>query len=153
VQISTGLFHCFACGASGSVFDFHARKHGLTLPADFSKVLAGIAEDFKIGNGSNQTVKPTAIKRYDYLDKCGDLVYQIERVEPGRNGEKKTFRIRRPKGTADWVYSRGDVKIIPYHLPEVLKAKVILIAEGEKDVDNLIALRFTATTNPFGAGK
>jgi DNA primase len=44
-----------------------------------------------------------------------------------------------------------------YHLPEVLEAKekkrAIFLVEGEKDVDNLRALGFVATTNPGGAKK
>jgi hypothetical protein len=147
VQISTGLFKCFGCEASGSIYHFYARKHGLSMPADFPKVLAGIAEDFGISDGHKQAVRPTVVKRYDYHDKSGDLVYQIERLEP------KSFRIRRPDGTAGWAYNRGDVHIIPYHLPAVLKAEEVLIIEGEKDCDNITALGFTTTTNPFGAGK
>jgi hypothetical protein len=38
-------------------------------------------------------------------------------------------------------------------LPEVLKADEVIIVEGEKDVDNLGKIGFTATTNCFGAGK
>src|SRR5262249_27188401 len=38
-------------------------------------------------------------------------------------------------------------------LTEALKAETVLIAEGEKDADNLRELGFTATTNPLGAGK
>ena len=40
-----------------------------------------------------------------------------------------------------------------YRLPEVLKAQLVCVAEGEKDCDNLVKLGFVATTNPFGASK
>jgi len=146
INIQTGLFKCFGCGTSGDLFTFYAKKHDMTLPGDFSRVLAGVAEDFGIHNGNNQTVKPTVVKRYDYQDEAGNLVYQIERLEP------KAFRIRRPSGQG-WAYNAKGVKIIPYHLPDVLKADEILIVEGCKDADNLAALGCTATTNPYGAGK
>ena len=149
----TGLFKCFGCGAAGSIFDFYARTHNMTLPVDFSKVLAGIAEDFGIRNGDKQTAKPTVVKRYDYCDESGNLAYQIERLEPGYNGKKKDFRIRRPDVNGGWIYKKDDVRIIPYHLPEILKADEILISEGEKDADNLGKIGFAATTNPYGAGK
>jgi 5S rRNA maturation endonuclease (ribonuclease M5) len=45
------------------------------------------------------------------------------------------------------------VKRVLYRLPEVIKAQTVMIAEGEKDADNLTELGFTATTNPMGAGK
>src|SRR5690606_24825230 len=48
------------------------------------------------------------------------------------------------------------VKRVLYHLPELLAAdpaEIVLIPEGEKDVDTMRAHGFTATCNPFGAGK
>ena len=45
------------------------------------------------------------------------------------------------------------VRLVPYRLPEVLKASEVLIVEGEKDADNLVDLGFTATTSPMGAKK
>ena len=47
-----------------------------------------------------------------------------------------------------------DVKPVPYRLHEVVgKNDLVFIVEGEKDVETLRGLGFTATTNPFGAGK
>ncbi|MDO9228368.1 MAG: AAA family ATPase [Syntrophales bacterium] len=146
VNSQTGMFHCFGCHAAGSIFDFYARQNSLDTRADFPKILDGIAATFGIHNGDKQTTKPTVAARYDYQDESGKLVYQIERLEP------KSFRIRRPDGAA-WAYNAKGVKSIPYRLPEVLKADEVLIPEGEKDVDNLRKIGFTATTNPYGAGK
>jgi len=149
VNVRKGLFYCHGCRASGNKFDFYARVHEMTLPRDFSKVLDGIARDFSIdtGNGHKQATKPTVTTRYDYQDESGNLVYQVERFNP------KSFRIRRPDGKGGWIYDAKGVKIVPYHLPEVLQTADVLVVEGEKDCDNLIALGFAATTNPFGAGK
>jgi hypothetical protein len=144
VAPETGLYKCFGCGASGDLFTFYAALNSLTLPEDFPKVLAGIASDFSIGNGGQ--VKPRVIARFDYRDEAGNLAYQVERLEP------KSFRIRRPEGDR-WAYNGQGVKIIPYRLPELLKADEVVVVEGEKDVDALADLGFTATTNPFGAGK
>lgn len=44
-----------------------------------------------------------------------------------------------------------------YRLPELLKAiqnkEIVIILEGEKDVDNIVGSGFVATTCPMGAGK
>ncbi|MBE3127250.1 MAG: toprim domain-containing protein, partial [Candidatus Atribacteria bacterium] len=41
-----------------------------------------------------------------------------------------------------------------YHLPEIIQSiEPVMIVEGEKDVENLRRMGFTATTSPMGAGK
>lgn len=46
------------------------------------------------------------------------------------------------------------VNPVPYHLPEIIQSiEPVLIVEGEKDVENLKRMGFTATTSPMGAGK
>ncbi len=152
VNMHTGQYYCFGCGAKGDLFTMYAWANGLTLPGDFPKVLTGMAQDFGI-NGTKPTLKQTVTARYDYQDESGNLLYQIERLEPGKNGKKKDFLIRRPDGKGGWIWKKDDVQIIPYQLPEILKADLVLIPEGEKDCEALAALGFTATTNPFGAGK
>jgi len=155
VNRQTGLFRCFGCAAAGSIFDFYAKLNNLATRSDFLKILNGITKDFGIrsGNGNKQAVAPTLIALYDYRDESGQLLYQIIRLAPGYNGEKKPFRIRRPDGNGGWIYNKEDARIIPYRLPEILKATEIIICEGEKDADNVAALGLAATTNPFGAGK
>ena len=141
-----GLFNCFGCNAAGDIYEFYAKQHGLDAQSDFKIILEGIAKDFGIMNG-NQHEKPKIVARYDYEDESGHIKYQIERLEP------KRFRIRLPDGNGGWTYGKGNVRIVPYHLPDIIKDSDIIIVEGEKDADNLIELGFTATTNPFGAGK
>lgn len=156
INAATGAFYCHGCKSSGSFVDFYAKLNNLDTKRDFKKALAGIAGDFGIhgGNGSKQqAVKSVVVKRYDYLDEAGKLVYQTERLEPGRDGKKKDFRIRRPDGNGGWIYKKEDTRIIPYHLPEILTSTEIIICEGEKDADNLASLGAVTTTNPFGAGK
>ena len=144
VNADTGQYNCFGCDVQGDAFSFYGRKNNLDPKKDFLVILAGIADEFSIRNGNGQPSK--VVCRYDYQDEVGNVVYQIERLEP------KSFRIRQPEGQG-WVYNAKGVKILPYHLPEVLGADEILIVEGEKDVDALRELGFVATTNPYGAGK
>lgn len=90
------------------------------------------------------------VASYDYVSEDGELLYQVCRFLP------KTFRQRRPEGRG-WSYRLGDVRRVPYRLPEVVAARaagrVILVVEGEKDADRLATLGFVATTNAGGAGK
>lgn len=97
-------------------------------------------------------------KFYDYHDAEGKLLYRVYR-KPG-----KQFRQCRPDGNGGWLWNLDGVKRVLYNLPAVLKAEVVLVAEGEKDADTLNALHLenyepfrghtvAPTTNSGGAGK
>jgi 5S rRNA maturation endonuclease (ribonuclease M5) len=93
----------------------------------------------------------TIVASYNYVDEEGNLLFQVVRYEP------KSFKARRPDGRGGWIYSLDGVRLVPYRLPEVLRAvregHEIWICEGEKDADALCAAGVVATTNPFGAKK
>lgn len=93
---------------------------------------------------------------YDYVDERGRLLYQVLR----KTG--KRFLQRKPDGAGGWDWKLGDVRRVPYHLPELLAADpdaTVYIVEGEKDADNLQralsigAVRCVVTCNAGGAGK
>ena len=101
------------------------------------------------------SVEGTLERTYDYIDADGVLVLQVLRFRRPDGG--KDFRQRMPDPTSPkgWKY-RVDIEERPlYRLPEVLAAKerngVIFVVEGEKDVDTLAELGYTATCNPMGA--
>ncbi|GAH72271.1 unnamed protein product, partial [marine sediment metagenome] len=104
----------------------------------------------------------------DYRDESRKLLYQTVRCSD------KSFALRRPnpKSPPDfdrrldpndpddkrhWLWGLEDkTRHILYHLPDWLNASKQhwqIIVEGEKDVETLERLGFTATTNPMGAGK
>lgn len=91
------------------------------------------------------------VATYNYTDEAGATVYQVLRYEP------KGFRQRRPDGRGGWLWSLGDTRPVPFHLPDVLAAasdgQVIYIVEGEKDADRLMSAGVVATCNSGGAGK
>lgn len=93
------------------------------------------------------TQKSEIVATYDYIDESGKLLFQAVRFAP------KDFRQRQPDGKGDWIWNLKDVRLIPYHLPELLKQPYVFIVEGEKDADNLGKIGLTATCNPMGAGK
>ncbi len=151
VNPDDGLFNCFGCGAKGSIFDFRMKRYG----EDFPTALAVLAAEEGISATATRQKPQKKIKAvYDYTDESGTLLFQSVRYEP------KDFKQRRPDGTGGWIWSLLDVtkkqyavRLVPYRLLEILKADLVLICEGEKDVHNVEALGFTATTNAMGALK
>jgi hypothetical protein len=99
----------------------------------------------------NGALNNKIVATYDYTDEQGNLLFQAVRFHP------KDFRQRKPDGNGGWDYSLKGVRRVLYRLPQIIEAikkgLPIIICEGEKDADNLIALGFTATCNPMGAGK
>jgi putative DNA primase/helicase len=88
------------------------------------------------------------VAEYEYRDEQGELLYVVERRDP------KDFRQRKPDGKGGWNWKLGDVRRVPYRLPEVIACKdLILNCEGEKDCETARGLDLVATTNPGGAGK
>jgi RecA-family ATPase len=96
---------------------------------------------------NNDKPKGRLIATYDYTEADGTLLYQVLRYEP------KDFRQRRPDGNGGFIWSLGDVRHVPYRLPELSKYPdaTIFVCEGEKDADRVAALGHCATT--VAAGK
>lgn len=139
----TGQYYCHGCGEKGDHLTFYAKIKNLDIKKDFRKILKDIGDDFGI---SKVREIPKIVKKYNYTDENDNPLFQVCRMEP------KSFRQRRPKGVGGWFWDIKGVRRVLYRLPEVVKANEILIAEGEKDADNLSEIGFTATTNPMGAG-
>jgi putative DNA primase/helicase len=100
-----------------------------------------------------ERVQQEIVARYDYRDESGTVLYQTIRLEPGRSGRDKEFRQRRPKDGGGWEWTLGDVRLVPYRLPELLKADLqdtVHIVAGEKDVETLRSIGLVATTNVGG---
>jgi len=95
--------------------------------------------------------KPRIVTTYPYVNEAGQLEYEVVRYEP------KGFRQRRPdpKGKDGWSWNLNGCRRVLYRLPEVIDAihtgTRIFLPEGEKDVDNLRAVGFRATTHAGGA--
>ncbi|WP_435245864.1 DUF3987 domain-containing protein [Streptomyces sp. NRRL F-5630] len=98
-------------------------------------------------------VRPQVVAEYPYYDEQGTLLYTVKRLEPGYDGERKTFRQFRPDGTA----GVKGIRRVPYQLPQVIEAArngaTIFVLEGEKDVATAEGLGVAATCNVGGAGK
>jgi hypothetical protein len=87
------------------------------------------------------------VATYDYTDERGNLLYQVQRMDP------KDFRQRKPDNGL-WNYKLGNVRRVVYNLHDlcVFRNEPCFIVEGEKDVATLSTLGFLATTVSGGAG-
>ncbi len=98
--------------------------------------------------------KPVAV--YDYPDQYGDKYLRIKRFavkDSTGSPIDKTFRAYHWDGKK-WKKGKGGQAPILYNLKTVVETAPdvpILLCEGEKDADNLAALSFVATTNPYGS--
>jgi AAA domain-containing protein len=96
---------------------------------------------------ADSVTAPHIVAEYDYQNEKGDVLFQVVRFEP------KDFRQRKPDGNGGWIWNLNGVRRVLYHLPDVLKAKSVLIVEGEKDCAAARKLGLVASCNPGGAGK
>lgn len=129
-----GIVKCFVCGEGGVTK--LADAWGLT-PA---------------GKASKLNIQ----KVYPYRDESRATLYEVVKGTD-ENGEK-TFRQRRadPSEPSGYKWSLGRTRRVPFMLPELLEPgadEQVLIPEGEKDVETLVANGFLATTNSEVAGK
>ena len=118
------------------------------------------------------------VSTYDYIGELGAEPYHVDRSLPKSFSQWRTIDGERVNGVAAGLYERSRFgnrawyrvkdepraprlrefpsrRFVPYRLPELIKSgdAPVLIAGGEKDVDNLRALGFTATCNHGGEGK
>jgi hypothetical protein len=152
-----GSHFCQVCEAGGDALSYYAMKTGLDPKTQFPQVLEGIVSDFGIKVSTNGQVKQRVVATFDYTDEAGNLLYQIQRKEPGKElRSKKDFVIRRPDGNGGWIYDGKGIEFVLYLLHDLTKTKGqhrIVVVEGEGKADLLWRMGIRATCNPFGAGK
>jgi len=98
----------------------------------------------------NGRAKPTRwhghpIKRwYTHTDVEGNSLYEVARVEYTEDGtRKKEFPVWCNK---TWGLKDKGIDQVPYHVHRLAAASDIFVVEGQKDVETLEALGYTATT-------
>ncbi len=149
-----GLWTDRATGDGGDIFDLIAAHHRLDTQADFAQVMA--LAGHMVGQ---PLVQPPERKRakapldelgqatakWDYRDASGDLIAVVYRYDPP--GCKKQFR--------PWDAKRR--KMVPpeprplYNQPGLINASEVILVEGEKCAQSLIAAGVVATTAMQGA--
>jgi putative DNA primase/helicase len=94
------------------------------------------------------------IATYLYQDASGEVLFRKVKTLTGDPERPKMFRFERLIDRK-WVTGMGilnGVKRVPFKLPKLIKNSSVIITEGEKDVDNLASLHFSATCCHCGAG-
>ena len=134
-------WYCHRCDEGGKLSDL-AERMGVPAPA------------YPGANGLHP-IRPVGRETvYLYQNAAGDAVFEVVR----KAGDKKFLQRHRkaPDGPYSWKAPPAGKGLV-YRLPKVLTAvqagEPVLIVEGEKDVDRLEALGYTATCNAGGAGK
>lgn len=146
-----GLTHCPLHADNSPSFNVTLKGDRLLVCCEAGCPQADVIATMKEGGVWPQKAEygNQIVAEYDYKDESGTLLYQSLRYFP------KNFKQRKPNGKGDWSWTLGDIKRVPYRLPELIASgqRIVFIPEGEKDVDRLIALGFVATCNVGGAGK
>jgi predicted P-loop ATPase len=126
----------------GNPWDLLREKKGLVDGAAYDWLRS------ELGIGEEPKAAGRIIATYDYPDESGELLFQVVRFDP------RDFRQRRPDGKGGWEWSTTGVRKVLYRLPELIAAPsdtAVYVAEGEKDVENIVKLDLVATCNPGGA--
>lgn len=151
-----GLWHDFATGEGGDIFDLWGEARGLK---SFSDVLTDAGAFVGAGDaiprrtpkrqspvGGNDWGAPSV--SYSYRDPNGNLIAQVDRFDWIKDGEaKKSFR---PWNVEDRKYCAPTIRPL-YNLPEVVRSPEIILCEGEKCADALIKAGIVATTAMGGS--
>lgn len=151
-----GLWHDFATGEGGDIFDLwkaarglHSFRETIKDAGEYSGATANTPRRTpkrKSPKGGEAWGAPTCV--YRYTDPQGKLIAEIERYDWEKDGEpKKTFR---PWDVARRKYTHPETRPL-YNLPNIASAPEIIITEGEKAADALIAQNIDATTAMGGS--
>lgn len=97
---------------------------------------------------------------YEYHNETGAIAYRVDR-RIKKDGTKAFYQQHPDENSKygwTWGVASQGIQVLPFRLPELLAAakdgKTVVIAEGEKDVLNIVnRLHLAATCNSGGAGK
>jgi hypothetical protein len=147
VDLQKGVWHDHETGEGGGNVALIERETGRTgTDAMAWLVDEGLIDKPQTNGGDFGSI----VASYDYKDETGKLLFQVVRFDP------KDFRQRRPDGGGGWTWKLGNVRRVLYRLQELIKAVAEgkpVVVEGEKDVESLLRIGITATTNPGGASR
>jgi len=132
MNLTTGLWCCHACGTNGDLISFYRERHGVDFDTAHKELNNKQWRHPKLV----QNKAPAALVAHPYLDDQGKIAYEVMRELDEQGNTQKIWQ-RRPNGKGGHINKLDDVPKTIYRRDEVEKAKEVLIAEGEKDVDRL----------------
>lgn len=150
--VKDGRWSCWAGCGKGDVVDLLAKFEDKTIAQYLRDIGPQQRASLPVRNPDmpkrpdpapepSDAPKGSVAQIYRYEDANGNLVCEAVRMEP------KDFRQR--KNASDWTMK--GVERVLYRLPQVRRAQIVWITEGEKDVESLESCGFTATTSIGGA--
>jgi len=85
VNIESGFYHCFACGASGDLFTFYQKYKSVNFPTALRELgdMVGI-----VGSG-----KPQVVASFKYIDKDGNCFTQRSVLSLDEMANQKSFSL------------------------------------------------------------
>lgn len=165
VNLSAGLFHCFACGSKGNGFDLFMKVRGCDFKTALHDLEDRAGTRAATGHPSTTTtspagspaitaapkVKPVKVATFTYTDDQGRRLYIKERWEPARDGKRSKeffFNHYDKQGNRQKGFKGEHVL---YRLHEIVKADQVFILEGEMKADLLSSWGLAATCLDTGA--
>lgn len=152
-----GMWHDFATGEGGDIFDLWAACNGLNTKTQFPEVVSSAQSWLGMAKTAPQTVltaaklatpaeddlgPPTA--KWDYCDAHGKLIACVYRYDPPGGKEFRPWDVIARK------YKAPEIRPL-YNQSGLKTASHVVLVEGEKAADALIAQGFAATTAMFGS--
>ena len=151
LNLSSGAFNCFSCGAKGGPVDLFMQVWGLSFLETLKRLAERAGIDTTQATPKGKTGKPRTVATFYYTDAEGKRLYWKERIEPGRNGRKKEFIFYHLDKAGKKQTGRGGVEAVPYRLHEIVKAETAYILEGCAKSDLLASWGLAATCLDSGA--
>lgn len=153
IDLTKGTFYDHEADAGGGTLDLVMRQLRCERAeaVEWLEARRYIPERQPVNGKAKAPAFGNIIAKFDYLDENGERLFQVCKLDPPTPAR---FMQRR-EDAGRWVWNVRGVRRVPYRLPDLLArdGSMVVIAEGEKDVDRLWAAGIPATCNPGGAGK
>lgn len=168
VDLKTGKYHCFACGAEGNYLSFYAHQHGLEDTKEaYKRILEEHGRPCPTGRPAVYTVDDYAAEKRlpaawlkdtlhlsSAVRKDGAQFIKIPYFDAA--GKQRLYRLRFPKGSAQrfgWSHgARGNLLLYgEWRLQEAAAAGYAVLVEGESDAQTLWHLGVPALGVPGAA--
>lgn len=149
-----GLWHDFATGEGGDIFDLWAQVFNLDVQQNFAQVMEAMTDYLRIPAESAKYTTPSTSAtpslgkpscEWHYHNVTGDIIATVKRYDLPDGS--KTYR---PWDAVKKTFVAPDIRPL-YNLPAITQAETVILVEGEKCADAVIQAGLTATTAMQGA--
>jgi hypothetical protein len=141
-----GMWHDFATGDGGDIISLWGAVHGLDSRTDFLEIIAQIADWLGVSRmqSKRETDLGAPTARWDYQDASGNLIACVYRYDTGDGKEFRPWDVKARRHKAP------EPRPL-YNQPGIATVSHVVLVEGEKCADALIARGICATTAMNGA--